>query len=631
LEWREDLVELAAGRADGDSSHADAGSIGTRFYPTATFRCVQALALCDRLGQLQPDMQAMLSKVAETLQRDPTTASQSAIGRDNIFTRSQLLVTLPLLRRFSQPDKLDATINDLQSKIISDLADHEGGVIERGQPPHAYLTFHALRALRHHGTLESSLSKLQPVFDLLRQQLYRLISFKEAGDGARFDPVELGFCALSLAYVWPSTDWLCIQKSLRILCASQSAHGLWPPSRSLKYSGSHSVQVPSIETGLALSEIGHELLLPFLRERDPELANTVMDALCNVMDYVIEHRRFLSIGTTTFDGWCSEWARRSDLVESWATAVTGLFTFSFSQVAGLRIRDALLSDYSCIWPVESLDWESVLETDDIHPIKPFLEDRILAPTAKLGSPPRDGCSIILFGPPGTSKTTLARALARRLRWPVLLLTPGAFVERGFEGIESRAREIFEDLLALERTVILFDECDELFLARDAAGRDSRARTIGSFVTPSMLPRLQALHDRNRVVFVLCTNEYASLDAAILRPGRFDFHIAVGPPEAGCRRAFLETFLPDPLKPVPETLVEMTNRFTYHDLKHLCLSLKSVAGLATKSGAELTELGAAAVKARLPSLSISETRHREFCLNEQPRSSQRSEPDTPARA
>lgn len=74
-------------------------------------------------------------------------------------------------------------------------------------------------------------------------------------------------------------------------------------------------------------------------------------------------------------------------------------------------------------------------------------------------------SLLLFGPPGTAKTTVVKALADGLQWPLVFLSPGNFIERGLEYIEAQAKAVFEMLQRLSRVVILFDECDELFRDR----------------------------------------------------------------------------------------------------------------------------------------------------------------------
>jgi SpoVK/Ycf46/Vps4 family AAA+-type ATPase len=67
----------------------------------------------------------------------------------------------------------------------------------------------------------------------------------------------------------------------------------------------------------------------------------------------------------------------------------------------------------------------------------------------------------LFGPPGTSKTSLVRAFAREIGWPYIEITPSHFLRKGLEQIYVQADEVFDDLMDLKGVVILFDEMDAL--------------------------------------------------------------------------------------------------------------------------------------------------------------------------
>src|SRR5262249_14145138 len=74
-------------------------------------------------------------------------------------------------------------------------------------------------------------------------------------------------------------------------------------------------------------------------------------------------------------------------------------------------------------------------------------------------------SALLFGPPGTSKTSLAEAVAQRLGWTFIELSPSDFLKGGLEGIYDRVNEVFDDLMDLFGAVILFDEMDALVQSR----------------------------------------------------------------------------------------------------------------------------------------------------------------------
>ncbi len=92
-------------------------------------------------------------------------------------------------------------------------------------------------------------------------------------------------------------------------------------------------------------------------------------------------------------------------------------------------------------------------------------------------------------------------------------------------IATVATRVFSELLELEDTVILFDEMEPLMHSRaDSAGSFEQ-----KFLTTSLLPKLQALADRAACVFFVATNHLETVDAAVQRPGRFDFRLAIMPP------------------------------------------------------------------------------------------------------
>lgn len=136
-------------------------------------------------------------------------------------------------------------------------------------------------------------------------------------------------------------------------------------------------------------------------------------------------------------------------------------------------------------------------------------------------------SVLLFGPPGTSKTTIVRAFAAELRWPLVEIEPSNFLTSGMENIYGRAKEIFEDLGDLSAAVVFFDEMDALVRTRDDEAHP--LDVMSRFLTTSMLPKLAKLHDDGRVIFFFATNYQGEFDQAIKRPGRFDILLCVWPP------------------------------------------------------------------------------------------------------
>ena len=146
-------------------------------------------------------------------------------------------------------------------------------------------------------------------------------------------------------------------------------------------------------------------------------------------------------------------------------------------------------------------------------------------------------SAILFGPPGTSKTTLIRSLADAIDWKYVEVHASHFVAEGLALVQKTADKIFKQLLELDHTVVLFDEIDELVRERDIE-KDA----FGRFLTTSMLPKLAQLWDARKILYFVATNHINYFDSAIIRSHRFDALILVSPPSFAAKIEELEGLL-----------------------------------------------------------------------------------------
>ena len=179
---------------------------------------------------------------------------------------------------------------------------------------------------------------------------------------------------------------------------------------------------------------------------------------------------------------------------------------------------------------------------------------------------------MFFGPPGTSKTYMAKAIAGELGWPLLSLSPSDFLARGVDNIEARAADIFSALRAGSKMVYFFDEIDEMIRERNQTG--SEQRSAFSFLTPSFLTKLQDLRDaakNNEFIFILATNYYENINSAAKRTGRVDRSFLVLYPDRKSRAGQLFNRLRkvcgkkgqdggDPLKGVKDYLEKIEKGF-----------------------------------------------------------------------
>ncbi len=163
-------------------------------------------------------------------------------------------------------------------------------------------------------------------------------------------------------------------------------------------------------------------------------------------------------------------------------------------------------------------------------------------------------SAVLFGPPGTSKTTLVESLAGCLSWNYVEVHASDFLSEGMDSVPAKADTIFQQLMELDHCVILFDEIDELIRVRDSGS----SAPFGRFLTTSMLPKLAKLWNQRRVLFFVATNDIEAADPAIRRSQRFDAAMFVTPPAFAKKMEKLEELkasVPLTVKEVEDSLAE----------------------------------------------------------------------------
>lgn len=198
--------------------------------------------------------------------------------------------------------------------------------------------------------------------------------------------------------------------------------------------------------------------------------------------------------------------------------------------------------------------------------KDAIERRIVLPLAEPEAAERHGVrppkAVILFGPPGTGKTSFAKAVSSRLGWPFVELFPSRLSTEADGGLAAALRQTFADLAELESVLLFIDEVEEI-----AAARSGTAVDPGHGVTNELLKLIPAFRDHDNRLLICATNSLRSLDPAFLRPGRFDYIIPVGPPDAGARAAIWRRYLGPAAETVDlEQLVEASEMFTPADIE-----------------------------------------------------------------
>jgi transitional endoplasmic reticulum ATPase len=193
--------------------------------------------------------------------------------------------------------------------------------------------------------------------------------------------------------------------------------------------------------------------------------------------------------------------------------------------------------------------------------KDIIERKLILPLARpdlaaeyVVDPPK---AVILFGPPGTGKTTFAQATAGRLGWPFVELFPSRLAAES--GLASGINTAFAQLSRLDHAVVFIDEIEEIAAARSLATTD-----VG--VVNELLKALVGFRQQPGRLFICATNSVHSLDPAFLRHGRFDYVLPVGPPDPPARQALWRNYIANG-EPDLDAITQASEGFTPADIRH----------------------------------------------------------------
>ncbi|WP_372880554.1 ATP-dependent zinc metalloprotease FtsH [Psychromonas sp.] len=174
--------------------------------------------------------------------------------------------------------------------------------------------------------------------------------------------------------------------------------------------------------------------------------------------------------------------------------------------------------------------------EDVKELVDYLKDS--TKFQKLGG--RIPTGVLLVGPPGTGKTLLAKAIAGEAKVPFFSISGSDFVEM-FVGVgASRVRDMFEQAKKSSPCIIFIDEIDAVGRQRGAGmggGNDEREQTLNQ-----LLVEMDGFEGNEGIIVIAATNRPDVLDAALLRPGRFDRQVVVSLPDVRGREQILNVHL-----------------------------------------------------------------------------------------
>ena len=247
-------------------------------------------------------------------------------------------------------------------------------------------------------------------------------------------------------------------------------------------------------------------------------------------------------------------------------------------------------------PAGSTTFEDVAgmeeEKEELREVVEYLRDP--EKFRKLGARVPKG--VLLIGPPGTGKTLLARAVAGEAGVPFFSISGSEFVEM-FVGVgAARVRDLFKRANESAPAIIFIDEIDAIARRRGSdlfSGNEERETTLNQ-----LLVEMDGFATDSGIILIGATNRSDILDPALLRPGRFDRHVAVGYPDIKGREDILKVHAKG--KPLAEdvdlaSVAKSTVGFTGADLENLLNEAALLAAKRNKEAIGNEELKEAAVK------------------------------------
>ena len=219
--------------------------------------------------------------------------------------------------------------------------------------------------------------------------------------------------------------------------------------------------------------------------------------------------------------------------------------------------------------VPQISWDDVGGLDEARDkLREGVELPLKHPGAfrRLGIRPAKG--FLLYGPPGTGKTLLAKATAKESEANFIATKSSDLLSKWYGESEQQIARLFARARQVAPTVIFIDELDSLVPARGGGMGEPQ---VTERVVNQILSEMDGLEELNNVVLIGATNRPNLIDPALLRPGRFDELVYVGPPDTAGRRRILAIHT----KRMPlakdvdlEDLARRTENFTGADLEDL---------------------------------------------------------------
>lgn len=518
------------------------------FSKASTATCVQSLVAtgCWERGPWRADTDYLLAQMC-----DRNKWRSAGLDAGNPFTVSFMLEAITLLT-----ENVDgATLIDAGKEAIREAEqildetlmasadpDSRGSAGLKSYPPTTYLTQLVVRVLKRRNKLTADAR------NATRRWAWRQIDHELAlafSGSQAADALALAYAVMLVALcshpaeASPSQNQI-LRKAVDVVFDAQLESGAWPRSRPLFH-------YPKVGNAYCFE---YEMLTQLLQQR-------------TLMEHVLRHLPELSQATirlreTAFRfeggglGWASGHHPQLQGPESWSTASVYQYLHELGRVLAEAVRESVFRYIGAEYTrpgdhgvskgrfANGLLDSTVSIGDRKVSLLKTLDECFVRPVANHAARVEEGralprtvpMSAVLYGPPGTAKTRLAREIAEYLGWPLLVINPSHLVRFGLDRVQAEVNTVFSMLAEVEQVVVLLDEFDEMVRERTEAGSEALSR----FLTTAMLPKLALINRRRRIVFLVATNHIDHFDFAIRRPGRLDLLLQVMPPTTEAKLA-----------------------------------------------------------------------------------------------
>jgi hypothetical protein len=373
------------------------------------------------------------------------------------------------------------------------------------------------------------------------------IAHASANHLTEFDPAEL----LSSLFVIVSARKM--DSSLRVTDAIGKSlvgvrkDGSWVPGQPFLVDRDLSAWAPTSDIVWMLSSTISRF--PDVRVAD-EVLGTYIDWLERTKKSLVYRspRKDAGAKGIKVSGWISERNLRPKRIDIWATNFAVNALLGIRELMEFRLWELCEKRFTVLDPQLRLSEIDAVDLGATHIHRLHRRLSRMARQAAGDDYKEAEYSLVLHGPPGSSKTAITEAMAtemwrsspigeRRGGARLIRITPADFTRKGEDRLDSEARLIFDVLGHTRGITVLFDEIDDLLRARDGRGDAS----FFKLVVPAMLNRLQDLRDacpKQEICFVLATNYVDRIEPALIRKGRIDRAIPLVYPDRESRRCTL---------------------------------------------------------------------------------------------